>query len=84
MNKPQIVPFSAMSACKYGILSAGHWNHYDKDGKCNCDRLCGYTSAFGGPCILPVDNHPKDARKGILRHDDGKRADQGGESWTRR
>lgn len=82
MNKIQIVPVSALSTCRYGILAVSHWNHYDEDGKCNCGRLCGYRDQFGGPCKLAADNHPKD-RKGALRHDDGKRNPANTSVWVR-
>ena len=82
MNKTQIVPVSALASCKKGSWLPSHWDHYDEDGKCNCDRACGYTDEFGGPCILPVDEHPKD-RRGALRHDDGRRAPKNTSVWVR-
>lgn len=38
------------------------------------DRVCGYEDPFGGPCVLPVEGHPVQTRKGRERliHDDGR------------
>jgi hypothetical protein len=76
----QIVPASALGACPRMIMSAWHWNRFHIDAKCNCGRLCGFTDAAGGPCVLLVDKHKTD-REGHLRHDDGKRAQR--DVWIR-
>jgi hypothetical protein len=75
-----IIPSSALAKCPHMILSAAHWSHYAEDGKCNCDRICSYKDADGGPCKLLVDDHPRD-RAGRLVHDDGDRWQAG--AWKR-
>lgn len=67
-----VIPSSALTACPHHILAVDHWSHYEFDGKCNCGRICGFSDADGGPCQLPVDNHPHRSG-GQLVHDDGKR-----------
>ena len=80
-QRHHIIPSSALATCPHFILAAGHWSHYEVDGKCNCGRLCGFSDADGGPCILPVDNHPRRARGGQLVHDDGRRNEKN--AWRR-
>lgn len=75
-----VLPSSALATCPKFIWSPGHWSHYEVDGKCNCGRVCGFTDADGGPCGLPVDNHPT-RKSGQLVHDDGKRNEQN--AWRR-
>ena len=75
MGQTMSIPMSALRTCPKFSWDPKHWNHYEEDGRCNCDRVCGYTDADGGPCILLVDAHKTRADRTII-HDDGKR-------WTK-
>jgi hypothetical protein len=77
-----IVLSSQMHACPTMNMSAGHYTRVEDDGKCNHGKTCGYADEFGGPCILPLDDHPKD-RSGSWRHDDGRRNPVNTSVWVR-